>query len=109
RTSLVSPSSATHRPLPSFPTRRSSVLSSSFTAATPAPTAFLTRLGLRADRVQVDTLLVPDPGPSYRFPETPVLGWRLDTTAHGLDRKSTRLTSRHVKISYAVFCLKKKT
>src|SRR5690606_40895312 len=25
-----------------------------------------------------------------------------------LDRKSTRLNSRHVKISYAVFCLKKK-
>src|SRR5690606_41357535 len=25
-----------------------------------------------------------------------------------LDRKSTRLTSSHVKISYAVFCLKKK-
>src|SRR5690606_41562743 len=31
--------------------------------------------------------------------------------AHGLsikDRKSTRLNSSHVKISYAVFCLKKK-
>src|SRR5690606_41240423 len=26
-----------------------------------------------------------------------------------LDRKSTRLNSSHVKISYAVFCLKKKT
>src|SRR5690606_40331772 len=26
----------------------------------------------------------------------------------GLDRKSTRLNSSHVKISYAVFCLKKK-
>src|SRR5690606_41509271 len=30
--------------------------------------------------------------------------WRL-----GGDRKSTRLNSSHVKISYAVFCLKKKT
>src|SRR5579883_910485 len=30
-------------------------------------------------------------------------GWR-----DGLDRKSTRLNSSHVKISYAVFCLKKK-
>src|SRR5690606_41478991 len=30
-----------------------------------------------------------------------ILGWR--------DRKSTRLNSSHVKISYAVFCLKKKT
>src|SRR5690606_40578520 len=29
--------------------------------------------------------------------------------AAGLDRKSTRLNSSHVKISYAVFCLKKKT
>src|SRR5436309_5769730 len=28
--------------------------------------------------------------------------------AHPLDRKSTRLNSSHVKISYAVFCLKKK-
>src|SRR5690349_2620780 len=28
--------------------------------------------------------------------------------AHRLDRKSTRLNSSHVEISYAVFCLKKK-
>src|SRR5690606_5130040 len=28
--------------------------------------------------------------------------------AQGIDRKSTRLNSSHVKISYAVFCLKKK-
>src|SRR5690554_7326604 len=27
---------------------------------------------------------------------------------HELDRKSTRLNSSHVRISYAVFCLKKK-
>src|SRR5436305_3261641 len=32
--------------------------------------------------------------------DTPVLG--------NLDRKSTRLNSSHVRISYAVFCLKKK-
>src|SRR5690606_41673377 len=30
------------------------------------------------------------------------------TYTTGLDRKSTRLNSSHVKISYAVFCLKKK-
>src|SRR5437660_2481212 len=29
--------------------------------------------------------------------------------AHVVDRKSTRLNSSHVAISYAVFCLKKKT
>src|SRR5690606_31509382 len=34
----------------------------------------------------------------------PTLRWR-----EGEDRKSTRLNSSHVKISYAVFCLKKKT
>src|SRR5690606_40834144 len=32
-------------------------------------------------------------------------GWELMTS---IDRKSTRLNSSHVKISYAVFCLKKK-
>src|SRR5437667_11958525 len=32
------------------------------------------------------------------------LGWRLEPR----DRKSTRLNSSHITISYAVFCLKKK-
>src|SRR5438874_8236396 len=31
-----------------------------------------------------------------------------DPTRRKLDRKSTRLNSSHVEISYAVFCLKKK-
>src|SRR5690606_39877256 len=31
-----------------------------------------------------------------------------DGAVAGLDRKSTRLNSSHVKTSYAVFCLKKK-
>src|SRR5436309_14541551 len=31
-----------------------------------------------------------------------------ESLAASLDRKSTRLNSSHVKISYAVFCLKKK-
>src|SRR3989442_5738859 len=30
-------------------------------------------------------------------------------SVHETDRKSTRLNSSHVRISYAVFCLKKKT
>src|SRR5204863_9130097 len=34
-------------------------------------------------------------------------GIAMSTNAH-LDRKSTRLNSSHVEISYAVFCLKKK-
>src|SRR5436309_3940038 len=33
---------------------------------------------------------------------------RLTREEQSLDRKSTRLNSSHVKISYAVFCLKKK-
>src|SRR5690606_41324619 len=41
----------------------------------------------------------------------PRLSGRSDGTAEpaAADRKSTRLNSSHVKISYAVFCLKKKT
>src|SRR5690606_41042593 len=55
---------------------------------------------------------------SGRVFETFVPAWRTLTTAsrvlrrdrgsQGADRKSTRLNSSHVKISYAVFCLKKK-
>src|SRR5690606_41098071 len=33
----------------------------------------------------------------------------LEELFNQIDRKSTRLNSSHVKISYAVFCLKKKT
>src|SRR3712207_9023178 len=33
----------------------------------------------------------------------------IETRLHLADRKSTRLNSSHAKISYAVFCLKKKT
>src|SRR5690606_16693006 len=36
-------------------------------------------------------------------------GYRRQLLLQALDRKSTRLNSSHVKISYAVFCLKKKT
>src|SRR5690606_10867294 len=35
--------------------------------------------------------------------------WSLPVAVPLIDRKSTRLNSSHVKISYAVFCLKKKT
>src|SRR5207249_7736644 len=42
----------------------------------------------------------------HRGPDVLVLH-RIGT--RGVDRKSTRLNSSHVSISYAVFCLKKKT
>src|SRR3712207_7738050 len=42
--------------------------------------------------------------------ERPRLGrGRPEDTERGVDRKSTRLNSSHANISYAVFCLKKKT
>src|SRR5437870_10982831 len=43
--------------------------------------------------------------------EKPTAGDRYSAEAEprGRDRKSTRLNSSHVAISYAVFCLKKKT
>src|SRR5690349_23153598 len=40
--------------------------------------------------------------------DDPRLGVGLQCTGCGGDRKSTRLNSSHVEISYAVFCLKKK-
>src|SRR5436309_9659896 len=41
--------------------------------------------------------------------DAPVMAHRRPVAEHAeLDRKSTRLNSSHVKISYAVFCLKKK-
>src|SRR3712207_8198843 len=58
------------------------------------------------------TIISAAPG-FYNHPETMedlvdfVVGKVLD--AVGLDRKSTRLNSSHANISYAVFCLKKKT
>src|SRR5690606_39487068 len=43
----------------------------------------------------------------FRLVEAKLLEARVDVIAlAGLDRKSTRLNSSHVKISYAVFCLK---
>src|SRR5699024_11590202 len=41
-----------------------------------------------------------------KVPDTPGIGYTVNRQA---DRKSTRLNSSHVSISYAVFCLKKKT
>src|SRR5690606_42051631 len=76
--------SRAHRDLHSFPTRRSSDLSRSRRSGSPTPTSPL----LRRSR-------------SDRHPERAGV-------PHRADRKSTRLNSSHVKISYAVFCLKKK-
>src|SRR5699024_11827282 len=82
--------------LHSFPTRRSSDLGPEYPpggarALPPLPAG-------------------PDLCPKHRGRLLPVLRPHLDPRPHlpGEDRKSTRLNSSHVSISYAVFCLKKK-
>src|SRR5207247_9727556 len=88
---------AAFRALPPFPTRRSS------------------DLGLEPSGVADFRVYVPSSGASdavaptqFKVPlaalEPQVVGDILE-----LDRKSTRLNSSHEWISYAVFCLKKKT
>src|SRR5437868_12923714 len=77
---IILSGSAQHRHLPSFPTRRSSDLPHRQRAAQRAEPAC---------RVELPGL----PRPAVK---------------DARDRKSTRLNSSHVSISYAVFCLKKK-
>src|SRR5438874_9154397 len=52
------------------------------------------------------TTLFRSPTFRCRIWSTAKRSWPTSTTAR--DRKSTRLNSSHVEISYAVFCLKKK-
>src|SRR5699024_12799585 len=85
-------------PLPSFPTRRSSDLEVEPRNCPPRPTLTLLSLDLR-DRLTFRTR-------THRRVEASHVGF--DPLGRGLDRKSTRLNSSHVSISYAVFCLKKK-
>src|SRR5699024_12411395 len=88
--------------LPSFPTRRSSDLSL---------LALVLVVGVHKNADKLDGLaglvslyVSRRPIPAV----TPVLGPE-PVLQIILDRKSTRLNSSHVSISYAVFCLKKKT
>ncbi len=63
----------------------------------PAPAAALALLGLNPTRVFFDSINIPDPGPALRFPDTPHVGWSLDTTVGDL-RHVRRLTgARDVK------------
>src|SRR5690606_41522800 len=106
----------------------SSALSSSRPPALPSLHSFPTRrssdLRLRAHRPQpFPHGEAPRPDPPERSRHRPVvirpLTHRLRSSdprtaratherSRAADRKSTRLNSSHVKISYAVFCLKKK-
>src|SRR5690606_41961949 len=99
----------THRALHSFPTRRSSDLEDQLVVLGRAISADTRRENLNKPPalggMLVDGLLIAVfPGlPDLHdpFPEAYKLVFVM------LDRKSTRLNSSHVKISYAVFCLKK--
>src|SRR5207249_9998303 len=78
--------------LHSFPTRRSSDLKREYSKLVGRPTLLK---GYVYDKERL------------RDGETVKSGERVETVVT-IDRKSTRLNSSHVSISYAVFCLKKK-
>src|SRR5690606_40915675 len=85
--------------LHAFPTRRSSDLGSRRASAVPC------------GRELAELPTRPRPCPPHRSLRRrgrPVPAGRGLLPSTGLDRKSTRLNSSHVKNSYAVFCLKKK-
>src|SRR5690606_41798527 len=85
-----------HCALHSFPTRRSSDLSILQNKATLSSEGYAT----------ADVSSKAQAG-SYQFFIKQLAG-KDQYVVQDLDRKSTRLNSSHVKISYAVFCLKKK-
>src|SRR5699024_12203320 len=86
---------APHLDLHSFPTRRSSDLSSLNRTLPPTlSTISLDRPSISSFGLILNTLVRPYSG--------------MNVVQTSADRKSTRLNSSHVSISYAVFCLKKK-
>src|SRR5690606_42013887 len=93
----------------SFPTRRSSDLRAMLDFGMPmGPLRLLDEVGLDVAVHVAKTLSAAFPD-RMRIPEVAA---KLAEKGHlgrksgsGLDRKSTRLNSSHVKISYAVFCL----
>src|SRR5699024_12681962 len=96
RVSFSLSSSLAHPALHSFPTRRSSDLGLPLLAATLGGACFTReeygRQGIGEDVYLATMLCLP----------------RFLRETYEIDRKSTRLNSSHVSISYAVFCLKKK-
>src|SRR5690606_41878851 len=87
-----------HPDLPSFPTRRSSDLQDMINKIKTAKTQVDLLIGAFHWGKEYELIPTADPGVAPDDPKQ----------IAKLDRKSTRLNSSHVKISYAVFCLKKK-
>src|SRR5699024_11852861 len=98
---------AAHRALLSSPTRRSSDLSSKITSSIFEPVS-----------TSAEARMVSEPPCSMlrAAPKKRLGGYSAEASTPperirpeaGADRKSTRLNSSHVSISYAVFCLKPK-
>src|SRR5256885_7067447 len=65
----------------------------------------LLAVGLRLNPREVPSPLIGRPAPAF---ELPLLMEPDKKFSEKTDRKSTRLNSSHLVISYAVFCLKKK-
>src|SRR5690606_41677452 len=99
-------SPADRRVLPSFPTRRSSDLASNH--------ACFDGAGMLGDHAQVQAAVIHQQAHARLQRLDDLRVRQVDPRAvtrcrvEIQDRKSTRLNSSHVKISYAVFCLKKK-
>src|SRR5438874_1042355 len=68
----------------------------------------ITRPATRAHLVALERLGYVERGELVASGGRPSQSYRLSQKGYDLDRKSTRLNSSHVEISYAVFCLKKK-
>src|SRR5690606_41691202 len=99
-------SSVAHRDPHSFPTRRSSDLAGGRDSSDRGPFHPLHRHADHGGHPPVrgsNSVVLEMAGRLERLgSRIPICGTSLE------DRKSTRLNSSHVKISYAVFCLKKK-
>src|SRR5690606_40080697 len=94
------------RALHSFPTRRSSDLWLDF--ETRVSGAFRALVGHHFSRLANGASQIVVVSSRLDDPKLRAHTFRHHLAVLEIDRKSTRLNSSHVKISYAVFCLKKK-
>src|SRR5947199_6296579 len=90
-----------HQAIHSFPTRRSSDLESDVSASGPNPVLSGTETILLVEDDAMIRDLLSAAIRQYGYAES-------RSRIIASDRKSTRLNSSHLGISYAVFCLKKK-
>src|SRR5690606_41946518 len=104
----LSYSRGAHPHLPSLPTRRSSDLTSKNVRNAVTTTEGPAGVSKCQDSVRPPETAINPKKTANTSICSGVLASRRAVAA-GIDRKSTRLNSSHVKISYAVLCLKKKT